>query len=136
MHDVVVAVAGETEEGSYVRCFSDVSMEDVGIVGGKNASLGEMYTKLSQKVGFPRIRVFSSCLSPIRLLSGFVTTQADPRPIHRVCGSPTASPPRPKPTAIFSSAPSAPTREAHLYTVHSLSHTTPACVCILAGSTS
>ena len=30
----------------YIRWFSDIRLEDVGLVGGKNASLGEMYTSL------------------------------------------------------------------------------------------
>ena len=31
----------------YVRWFRELSISDVGIVGGKNASLGEMYRELS-----------------------------------------------------------------------------------------
>jgi pyruvate, water dikinase len=31
---------------SYIKKFSEISIADVGIVGGKNASLGEMYTQL------------------------------------------------------------------------------------------
>ncbi len=33
----------------YIRWFKDLSMKDVPLVGGKNASLGEMYQKLSQE---------------------------------------------------------------------------------------
>jgi pyruvate, water dikinase len=32
---------------SYIKKFSEISIADVGIVGGKNASLGEMYTQLA-----------------------------------------------------------------------------------------
>jgi phosphoenolpyruvate synthase/pyruvate phosphate dikinase len=31
---------------SFVRWFADVSLADVGLVGGKNASLGELYREL------------------------------------------------------------------------------------------
>lgn len=34
---------------SFVRWFKDIGIEDVSIVGGKNASLGEMYRKLSEQ---------------------------------------------------------------------------------------
>jgi pyruvate,water dikinase len=34
-------------EPDYVRWFSDIRSEDVGLVGGKNASLGEMYSAMS-----------------------------------------------------------------------------------------
>ena len=30
----------------YIKLFSEISINDVPIVGGKNASLGEMYSKL------------------------------------------------------------------------------------------
>jgi len=33
--------------GCYIRWFSEIGMDDVGLVGGKNASLGEMYRHLS-----------------------------------------------------------------------------------------
>lgn len=33
----------------YIRSFNTISIDDVGIVGGKNASLGEMYSRLSKK---------------------------------------------------------------------------------------
>jgi pyruvate,water dikinase len=33
--------------GQYVRWFADLGIEDVGLVGGKNASLGELYRELS-----------------------------------------------------------------------------------------
>ena len=33
----------------YIRFFNDLNINDVPIVGGKNASLGEMYQTLSQK---------------------------------------------------------------------------------------
>lgn len=35
------------EKGRYIRWFSEISNEDVALVGGKNASLGEMYRELS-----------------------------------------------------------------------------------------
>ena len=31
----------------YVRWFEEIKIEDVPLVGGKNASLGEMYTELA-----------------------------------------------------------------------------------------
>ncbi len=34
---------------SYIRWFKDISIKDVPLVGGKNASLGEMYSQLTQK---------------------------------------------------------------------------------------
>lgn len=34
---------------NYIKTFSEISINDVPIVGGKNASLGEMYSKLSAK---------------------------------------------------------------------------------------
>jgi len=34
---------------SYLRWFKDISIKDVPLVGGKNASLGEMYSQLTQK---------------------------------------------------------------------------------------
>lgn len=33
----------------YIRWFRDITLEDVPLVGGKNASLGEMYSELTQK---------------------------------------------------------------------------------------
>ncbi|MBU2819513.1 hypothetical protein HF282_18830, partial [Acidithiobacillus ferrooxidans] len=33
--------------GRYIRFFNDIHIEDVPLVGGKNASLGEMYRELS-----------------------------------------------------------------------------------------
>ena len=33
----------------YIRWFSDVKIEDISIVGGKNASLGEMVRELGSK---------------------------------------------------------------------------------------
>ena len=36
-----------TEPGAYIRWFKDLSLDDVPLVGGKNASLGEMYRELS-----------------------------------------------------------------------------------------
>lgn len=37
------------QDAKYVRWFADIRNEDVGIVGGKNASLGEMYSELTPK---------------------------------------------------------------------------------------
>lgn len=45
---------------TYIRFFKDISLDDVGTVGGKNASLGEMYQNLSPK--------------GINLPNGFATT--------------------------------------------------------------
>ena len=45
---------------TYVQFFSEFGNEDVGLVGGKNASLGEMYQKLSGQ--------------GVRVPNGFATT--------------------------------------------------------------
>ncbi len=34
-------------QAQYIRFFDEVGIDDVPLVGGKNASLGEMYTELS-----------------------------------------------------------------------------------------
>ena len=34
---------------SYIRWFKEISIKDVPLVGGKNASLGEMYCNLTKK---------------------------------------------------------------------------------------
>ena len=48
------AQAPSTQGAKYVRWFSDIGAADVGSVGGKNASLGEMYGALtSQGVRVP-----------------------------------------------------------------------------------
>ena len=36
-------------KSKYVRWFDETSIEDVPLVGGKNASLGEMYRELTPK---------------------------------------------------------------------------------------
>ena len=51
-----------TSEETFVRWFSDLSRSDVAIVGGKNASLGEMIGKLRE--------------AGIRVPGGFATTAA------------------------------------------------------------
>ncbi|HZD43315.1 MAG TPA: PEP/pyruvate-binding domain-containing protein, partial [Methanomicrobiales archaeon] len=38
-----------TESAEYIRWFRDIRIEDVPLVGGKNASLGEMYRELTDK---------------------------------------------------------------------------------------
>src|SRR5438132_5955398 len=40
-------MSSATEPGAYIRWFEDLSLDDVPLVGGKNASLGEMYRALS-----------------------------------------------------------------------------------------
>ncbi len=37
------------QDAIYIRWFADIRNEDVGLVGGKNASLGEMYSELTPK---------------------------------------------------------------------------------------
>ena len=37
------------QDATYIRWFSEIRNEDVGLVGGKNASLGEMYSELTPK---------------------------------------------------------------------------------------
>lgn len=44
----------------YVKFFNEITIKDVPIVGGKNASLGEMYQKLTK--------------SGVRIPNGFATT--------------------------------------------------------------
>ncbi len=36
-------------QSGYVRFFEEIGIEDVPLVGGKNASLGEMFQKLSEQ---------------------------------------------------------------------------------------
>ena len=55
-----VAISDSTRATDLVRWFDQVSMDDVSIVGGKNASLGEMYRQLT-----PR---------GVRIPNGFATT--------------------------------------------------------------
>ena len=38
-------------ELTYVRFFEEIGIDDVPLVGGKNASLGEMYRELSERGG-------------------------------------------------------------------------------------
>ncbi|HEB90994.1 MAG TPA: hypothetical protein ENI85_15575, partial [Deltaproteobacteria bacterium] len=38
-----------SDEMRYVRWFRELGTEDVGLVGGKNASLGEMFRELTPK---------------------------------------------------------------------------------------
>ncbi|MCK9295809.1 MAG: phosphoenolpyruvate synthase [Desulfobulbaceae bacterium] len=40
---------GETHDTAFILWFDDIGIEDVPMVGGKNASLGEMYQKLTSK---------------------------------------------------------------------------------------
>ncbi|RJX27040.1 MAG: phosphoenolpyruvate synthase [Desulfurivibrio sp.] len=40
---------GKTHETAFILWFDDIGIEDVPMVGGKNASLGEMYQKLTSK---------------------------------------------------------------------------------------
>ncbi|MCP3891286.1 MAG: hypothetical protein GY702_20840, partial [Desulfobulbaceae bacterium] len=35
------------QDPEYIRWFKDIALEDVPLVGGKNASLGEMYRELT-----------------------------------------------------------------------------------------
>ena len=40
---------GNAMHPTYVRWFSDIGVDDVPLVGGKNASLGEMYRELAAR---------------------------------------------------------------------------------------
>ncbi len=42
-----MALAKEQAQAKYIRWFADLGVQDVAIVGGKNASLGEMYRELT-----------------------------------------------------------------------------------------
>ena len=44
MLGVVIAVG--TDVSGYIRWFNEISLRDVPLVGGKNASLGELYREL------------------------------------------------------------------------------------------
>ena len=46
----------------YIKWFNELGIEDVDLVGGKNASLGEMYNQLTSK--------------GVRIPNGFATTSA------------------------------------------------------------
>jgi hypothetical protein len=46
----ITSEARTAEQPNYVRQFKDIGMDNVAEVGGKNASLGEMFAKLSDKV--------------------------------------------------------------------------------------
>src|SRR5688572_13355187 len=43
------AEAPSPTPGRFIKWFGDISIEDVPLVGGKNASLGEMYRELTSK---------------------------------------------------------------------------------------
>ncbi len=58
-HDLMI-VRSKHPDTEFIRWFDQISMDDVGLVGGKNASLGEMYRELT-----PR---------SIRIPNGFATT--------------------------------------------------------------
>ena len=40
---------GMKQDSKYIRWFEEIKIGDVPIVGGKNASLGEMYSELSSQ---------------------------------------------------------------------------------------
>ena len=37
------------QDSRYIRWFEEIKIEDIPIVGGKNASLGEMYRELTRQ---------------------------------------------------------------------------------------
>jgi hypothetical protein len=43
------AAKAETKSDGYVKWFEEITIEDIPLVGGKNASLGEMYRELVPK---------------------------------------------------------------------------------------
>lgn len=46
---------------TYIRWFKDIRIEDIGLVGGKNASLGEMFSALlTEGVNIPNGFVITS----------------------------------------------------------------------------
>ena len=69
---------------TYVSFFEEFGIDDVPLVGGKNASLGEMYRNLSGK--------------GVRVPNGFATT-ADAYRLHARGGRRTRAPARPPWTA-------------------------------------
>jgi pyruvate,water dikinase len=42
-------MSNDTPSASFIKWFSDIAIEDIPLVGGKNASLGEMYRELAPK---------------------------------------------------------------------------------------
>ncbi len=60
--DHLIGADRSTPDDSAVRWFNDVGIDDVGLVGGKNASLGEMYRELADR--------------GVRVPNGFATTAA------------------------------------------------------------
>ena len=52
-----------TRESSFVLWFEEISIDDVPLVGGKNASLGEMFRQLDKQKG-------------VRIPNGFAVTAA------------------------------------------------------------
>ena len=48
-------------KSKYIRWFEETTIEDVPLVGGKNASLGEMYRELTSKGSKDPKRFFSNC---------------------------------------------------------------------------
>ena len=45
----------------FILWFKDINLRDIPLVGGKNASLGEMYSRLSKKVNVPNGFAVTSC---------------------------------------------------------------------------
>jgi phosphoenolpyruvate synthase/pyruvate phosphate dikinase len=43
------ADARDESAGCFIKWFSDITLDDVALVGGKNASLGEMYRELTPR---------------------------------------------------------------------------------------
>ncbi|NOY63340.1 MAG: phosphoenolpyruvate synthase [Gammaproteobacteria bacterium] len=58
----------------YIRRFAELGIEDVALVGGKNASLGEMYRELSTELNRESGRALSG--EGVKVPNGFATTAA------------------------------------------------------------
>ena len=98
---------------TYVRFFNEFGNEDVALVGGKNASLGEMYQKLSGQ--------------GVRIPNGFATTSDAYRyvlervaPSWRCTRRSTTST-----RATSKTSPVAPSERARLCTAHRSPRTSP-----------
>ncbi len=78
-----VARTESTTATDLVRWFDQISMADVAIVGGKNASLGEMYRQLTPArcACSQRVRHNGGCLShvPARIRTGLVSPNRNSR---------------------------------------------------------
>lgn len=65
---------------SYIKKFSEISINDIAVVGGKNASLGQMFLQLSKK----GIRVPDGFATTSFSFAGFLTFNSFHEPLHEL----------------------------------------------------